>query len=181
MIMGDGVMFAATSLLALVVLAAGTPVWLLLGAGLVIGIVDAFYLPASGSMPRRLVGQDLLPRALALRQTGGQTVTLVGAPLGGLMVVAAGLGGAALLDALTFGIVFVVLIAIKDDGHVENPARRSGVLREAADGVKVSLADPVLRPALAMTAGAAGFLLPVGSLLIPLLARSHHWPAAVAG
>jgi hypothetical protein len=181
MILGDGIMLAATIILALVVLVSGTPVWLLLGAGLVIGIIDAFYLPASGSMPRRLVGQDLLPRALALRQTGSQLVTLVGAPLGGLMVVAVGLDGAALVDAVTFGIVFIVLIAIKDDGHVANVPQRRGVLREAADGVKVSLADPVLRPALAITAGAAGFLLPVGSLLIPLLARSHHWAAAAAG
>lgn len=104
MIAGDAVMLTATALLALVVWLEGTPVWLLLCTGLVIGCVDAFYLPASGSMPRRLVGKSLLPQALALRQTGSQVITLVGGPLGGLLVVAAGLGGAALVDAATFGV-----------------------------------------------------------------------------
>lgn len=181
MIAGDAVMLTATALLALVVWLEGTPVWLLLCTGLVIGCVDAFYLPASGSMPRRLVGKSLLPQALALRQTGSQVITLVGGPLGGLLVVAAGLGGAALVDAATFGVVLIVLIAIRERVQEGAPPVRRGVLREAGDGVRVAVTDPVLRPALMLTATAAGFLLPVGSLLIPLLARSHHWPAAAAG
>lgn len=181
MITAEAVMLAATSLLAAVAWLAGTPVWLLLGSGLVIGCVDALYLPASGSMPRRLVGEQLLPRALATRQAGGQLITLAAGPLGGLLVMAAGLGGAALADAVTFAAILVVLIVIPERGLAEKNLARRGMLREAADGVHLALTDRVLRPALVLTAAAAGFLLPVASLLIPLLARSHHWPAPAAG
>jgi MFS family permease len=153
-------------------------------------------------MSRRLVDPVLLPRALALRQTGSQVMTMAGGPLGGLLVAAAGLAGASALDAVSFGAVLAVLIVIREraeggagepDGDSVRPgpsrcrpARRArprprSILREAVDGVRVTAADPMLRLALLLTSAAAGFLLPTGSLLVPLLARSHHWPADAAG
>ena len=53
MITSDFVMAGATVLLGSTVLALGVRPWLLLMAALVIGTVDAFYLPSSGSLPRR--------------------------------------------------------------------------------------------------------------------------------
>jgi MFS family permease len=53
MLIGDSTMIALTVLLALVAFRWGAKTWLLITAGLLIGAVDAFYLPASGSMPRR--------------------------------------------------------------------------------------------------------------------------------
>jgi hypothetical protein len=69
----------------------GLTPWLLAAAGLASGVVSAFSLPALGSMPRRLVDDAALPRAMALRQGLGQAVLLAGAPLGGILVVAVGL------------------------------------------------------------------------------------------
>jgi hypothetical protein len=60
------------------------------------------------------------------------------------------------------------------------PARGSG-LRRAADGLRVAWSDPVLRPALGLIAVAAGFLLPVSGLFIPLLATQRHWNAGTGG
>ncbi|MFB7268587.1 MFS transporter, partial [Streptomyces nojiriensis] len=79
MITGDAVMLTATLVLALVGLRLGASPWLLVVVAVIIGTVDAFYLPATGSMPRRLVGKDQLPRALALQQAGGQIASLLGA------------------------------------------------------------------------------------------------------
>nr|BFD92228.1 hypothetical protein KitaXyl93_35880 [Kitasatospora sp. Xyl93] len=180
MLVGDTVMLVATVALALVAADRGTPLWLLVAAAAVIGTVDAFHLPASGSMPRRLVPADRLPRALALRQAGGQGAVLLGAPLGGLLVAAGGLSGAALADAVSFGVVLLVLLRVRprEDGP-SGPS--AGLLREAASGVRLALADPLLRAALLLTGAAAGALLPVVSLLGPLLARSHGWTAGTAG
>jgi MFS family permease len=100
MIIADAVMLTATVVLAIAGHRLGTPAWLLVGVAAVIGTVDAFYLPAVGSMPRRLVSKEQLSRALGLRQAGGQTASLLGAPLGAVVVAAAGLGGAAVLDAV---------------------------------------------------------------------------------
>lgn len=181
MIAGDCVMLAAALVLALVSSRVGTPPWLLVGAAAVIGTVDAFYLPATGSMPRRLVGSEHLSRALAMRQAGGQIAALLGAPLGGLLVASAGPAGAAVADAGTFAVVLVVLLCVRPAVDVERPPAGESLLASAVSGVRLGVRDPVLRPALLLTAAAAGFLLPVVSLLNPLLAREHGWGAGTAG
>ncbi|MFB7255815.1 MFS transporter [Streptomyces nojiriensis] len=181
MITGDAVMLTATLVLALVGLRLGASPWLLVVVAVIIGTVDAFYLPATGSMPRRLVGKDQLPRALALQQAGGQIASLLGAPVGAVLVAAAGLTGAAVADAGTFAIVLVVLVCVRPAFDVERSPRGEGLLAGAVDGVRTAVGDPVLRPALLLTAAAAGLLLPVVSLLNPLLAREHGWGAGTAG
>ncbi|MFE4514585.1 MFS transporter [Kitasatospora sp. NPDC056783] len=188
MLAGDAVMLAATAALALAVADRGTPLGLLVAAAAVIGTADAFYLPASGSMPRRLVPADRLPRALALRQAGGQVAVLLGAPLGGLLVAAGGLSGAAVADAVSFGVVLLVLLRVRPEAAGPPGPRTgppaglfTGLLSEAASGVRLALADPLLRAALLLTGAAAGALLPVVSLLGPLLARAHGWTAGTAG
>lgn len=67
---GETGLLALTVVLALALGRFGSPTWLLLGASLALGTITAFCLPATGSMPRRLVADDDLPRALALRQGG---------------------------------------------------------------------------------------------------------------
>ncbi|MER6396887.1 MFS transporter [Kitasatospora sp. NPDC001603] len=191
MLAGDAVMLVAALALAAAAALWGTPLRLLLLAAAVIGTVDAFYLPASGSMPCRLVGAAQLPRALALRQAGGQTAALLGAPLGGVLVAAGGLPGAALVDAASFGVLLLVLLRIRPvEPAAARPTDREtagrgpsapGLLREAAAGVRLALADPLLRAALLLTGAAAGALLPVVPLLAPLLARAHGWGAWSAG
>ncbi|AGZ45169.1 MFS transporter [Actinoplanes friuliensis] len=147
---------------------------LLVTSALAVGVVDAFYLPASGAMPRLLVPGDGLPRALAARQLAGQAVAFAGPPLGGVVVAAAGLAAAALANAASFALVAVVLIALR---RPVRPAARSPIM----DGWRTAFADPVLRPALLLTAAAAAFLLPVSGLLVPLLARQRDWPATAGG
>jgi hypothetical protein len=149
MITGDSVMFAVAAVLAVVSWLWGTSLALLLIAGLIIGTVDAFYLPSSGSMPRQLVTDPVLPRALALRQSGSQLVTMIGGPIGGALVGFAGFPAAS--------------------------------LTQSADGIRVAVKTPGLTAVLLLVAGVAGFVIPATSLLVPLIARQHHWPAAVAG
>jgi hypothetical protein len=50
-----------------------------------------------------------------------------------------------------------------------------------ADGIRIAWGDPVLRGALVLVAAAAGSLLPVITLLMPLLARHHGWGPDAAG
>lgn len=80
MVAGNAVMLAVAVALAVTTHWFGTPTILLVIAALVIGANDAFYLPSEGSIPRRLFGRDQLVRALALRQSGSQLVSMVGAP-----------------------------------------------------------------------------------------------------
>ena len=180
MIAGDSVMFAVAAVLAVVSWQWGTSLALLVIAGLIIGTVDAFYLPSSGSMPRQLVIDANLPRALALRQSGSQLVSMIGGPIGGALVGFAGFSAASLTDSISFGVVLVALIAIKPRFTPPDAPRRP-VLRESADGIRVALTTPGLAAVLLLVAAVAGFVIPVTSLLVPLIARQHHWTAAVAG
>ncbi|WP_328955737.1 MFS transporter [Kitasatospora purpeofusca] len=187
MLAGDAVMLAATLALAAAAGLRGSPLGLLLLAALVIGVVDAFYLPASGSMPRLLVDAGELPRALALRQAGGQLAALLGAPLGGALVAAGGLPAAALVDAASFAVLLLVLLLLPVSDPRRAPAagngtdKPAGLVREAAAGVRLATGDRLLRAALLLAGAAAGAVLPVVSLLGPLLARTAGWGAGAAG
>ncbi|MQS15592.1 MFS transporter [Streptomyces kaniharaensis] len=181
---GDAVMLTATLLLALAGHGPERSPWLLVAVAALIGTVDAFYLPAGGAMPRLLVGRDLLPRALAAQQAGSQVTTLLGAPLGALLVTAAGLSGAALLDAVTFGLVLVVLVRLRpavDAVAPPAPTAPQRLTTAVADGLRLAARDRTLRPALLLTSAAAASLLPVVSLVSPLLARQRGWGAQAAG
>lgn len=181
MIAGDAVMLIAAGALGVVAFRWGTPLPVLVLAGLVIGIVDAFYLPSLGSMPRRLVADEQLTRAVAVRQSGSQLVTMIGGPVGGTVVAVAGFAAAAWSDAASFAIVLAVLIVIRPRLDAPTEAPTESVLRSAVDGFRVAVRTPGLGPALLLVAGAAGFVIPTTSLLVPLLARHNHWSAAVAG
>jgi MFS family permease len=181
MIVGDTVMLAVAVVLAVVSGVLGAPLALLIVSALVIGTNDAFYLPSAGSMPRRLVADTQLSRAVALRQSGSQLVSLVGPPLGGVLVAFAGLPAASWVDAATFAVVLVVLVAIRPAFAPPEPKQRKQILREAAEGVRIAFTTAGLKPALLLVAGAAGFVLPFVSILIPLLSRSNDWGPTGAG
>jgi len=181
MITGDAVMLVIAVVLGAVAYRWGTPLLLLVTAALLVGLVDAFYLPSSGSMPRRLVEDEYVSRAVAWRQSGSQLVAMVGAPAGGAVVAVAGFAAAAWADAATFAVVLAVLVAIRPRYDMPEQAGTESVLQAAADGVRVALRTPGLGPALLLVAGAAGFIIPTTVLLVPLLARQSQWSATSAG
>jgi MFS family permease len=184
MIVCDAVMTVVTLLAAAGAWLVGAPAWLLLGTALVVGIVDAFYLPSSGSMPRRLVADHGLARAMSARQVGGQLTSFAGAPLGGLLVATLGLAAAALADALTFAAMLVILVILRPRGpRGPRPpgSAPQGAWRHMVDGVRVAVADRLLRPALLLLVAAAGLLLPVSGLVVPLLARERSWSGVATG
>lgn len=180
MMVGDAVMILVTLTAALISTGHHASVWLLIAIGLCMGTVDAFYLPASSSMPRRLVADQAVPRALASRQVVGRTVELVGAPIGGFIVGLVGLSGVLLFDAMTFVLMLTVLFFVRVPGRIEK-ARKKGILQEMGRGVRLVAQEPLLRATMVLIAVAAGFLLPVTALMVPLLARQAHWDAKTAG
>jgi hypothetical protein len=181
LLVGDGVMLAVTLALALTLGSAGLSPALLIGAGLAIGVVDAFYLPASGTMPRRLAAAPALARAMAARQLTGQLAAFAGAPLGGLLVALAGLTAAAYFDAATFALMFFVLLLIRPRDSPGDGLRPGPSLwLRSLDGLRVVAVDRTLCLLLLVSA-AAGLLLPVSSMLVPLLGRERGWSAGTAG
>ena len=146
MIVADATMVGVTGGLALGAWVLGDRTALLLVTALAIGIVDAFYLPSSGSMPRRLVPAASLVRAMAAGQVSRQLTVFAGPPLGGLLVAAAGLVAAALANAVSFAVMLLVLVTIRPRREPEpatpSPASGEGVWRGSIAGTP----DPGHRP-----------------------------------
>jgi MFS family permease len=168
-------------LLAMTVAAQGVSAGLLVATAVVVGTVDSFALPAAGVLPRLFVSDDQLPRAMALRTSAAQIVRLAGGPVSGVLVATVGLVGALLLDGVTFAVEFAVLLALRPPYDVPPRGERRSIARDALDGLRVAVGDPVLRVILAVVALVAAFVLPVTSLCVPLLARSQGWSAGQAG
>jgi MFS family permease len=186
----------ATLVFALLLSMFPASLWLIPLVALAGGLTDAVYLPASATVPRLLTdaepGGSGLSRTMAARQIAGQSAALAGPALGGLLVTAVGLAPVVAANAVTFAAMAVVLIRLRP--HLSTPDRPDlpdrrpwGVaacgegVRRTAGGMRVVLGDPVLRAALVLTAAAAAFLLPVSSLLLPLLARERDWPGTHTG
>jgi len=180
MIAGDAALLVATAALAVAAAVLGTRLWLLLAAAVVEGAVTAFYLPAESSMPRHLVGEDQVSRAVALRGSGGELADLIGGPVGGVLVAAAGFTVAAALDAVSYAPVLIVLLSLRGIRAVAAGPRQS-LWTEARAGVTTAAHEPLIRSSFALVALAAGVFVPVGSVLVPLLVRSRGWTAASGG
>lgn len=180
MLVGDAVMLVVTLVAAGVSRSQPSPVWLLIAIGLCVGTVNAFYLPASGAMPRRMVHDQAVPRALALRQVVGRIVVFAGAPLGGVLVAAGGLALSLLFDAATFAVMLVVLVCVRVPRWTRENSKR-GMLWEIGDGLRLVAKEPLLRATMILVGAAAGFLLPVMTLVVPLVAHAAQWNARSAG
>ncbi|TDD25652.1 MFS transporter [Kribbella turkmenica] len=173
-------MFTVTAALVPATLAAGEPVWLLLALALVVGVIDAFFLPSSRSMPRLLVPPEQVPRALASFQVTGVVFAVTGTAVGGVLVSWAGLTAAAGFDALTFAVMILVLILLRKT-VAPHGSKTAGMFRSIADGVRMAFRLPLTRALLITMTVAAGLLMPMDALLLPLLARHHEWDAQTAG
>lgn len=186
MISGDIAMTVVTALFAGSLLAWGPNIWLLMIIAVLIGIVDAFYIPAAGAMPRRLVTGAKLTQAMSARQISQQLSSVLGGPLGSIVVTTFGLFAAAIVNSAAYAVMFILLILIRP----RNPAppasggvRVTGqtVFQDALAGFGLSVKDPLLRPVLLMLVGSAAFLLPVLAPLLPVLARQEGWSPTGAG
>lgn len=175
----ETVMVAVCLALAAGLQATGPAPWLLVAVSLISGVVSAFSLPALGSMPRRLVDDAALPRAMAVRQGLGQVALLAGAPLGGVLFTAVGLPAIAVADAVCFAAILVVLAVIRPGRHT-TPST-GPFWRSLSDGARVVARTRGLAAALALTGATAAVVLPVSSLLVPLLAREAGWDAGATG
>ncbi|GAA1107554.1 MFS transporter [Kribbella jejuensis] len=172
-------MFLVTATLVPATRAVGEPVWLLAILAVVVGIIDAFFLPSSRAMPRLLVPAPQVPRALASFQVTGVVFAVSGTAVGGLLVNWAGMSAAAGFDAITFAIMLVVLYLLRGT-TTPHGTRRGGMFRSIAEGVRAAFGRPLTRALLITMTMAAGLLMPMDALLLPLLARDHHWDAKTA-
>lgn len=142
---------------ALTVLSATTAlhVWHLYTIGVVVGVAEAFFWPASGSIMPSLVGTEDLPRANALLGAAEQTCRMVGPILGGTLVMWAGAPTALGFNALTFiAAAGTVLAAPRRERAPTSALSAAAVLREIHSGLSYAARTVEVRIVLLLVAAA---------------------------
>jgi hypothetical protein len=124
--------------------------WQLAALSALFGVVRAFYFPAYNSILPQITPREMLPSANALARLSLETTGILGPALGGVLVVLGGTPLAFALDALSFFISAVCVLAIP---AVPNPARShastaiketSSALSDLREGLGTVLRTPWL-------------------------------------
>lgn len=157
------------------------PWWLLLGLGLVFGCITGLSSPASATLGRQLVAVEDLATVASWNQVGSRLARLAGAPLGAALVAGRGLPAVMVVDAVTFLVTAVALLAVQPRYRIRATPVGQGWWTSMADGFGYLRRD---QRALVFVAGLCGlnvFSAPLTSLGVPLRITAAGWPAATLG
>ncbi|WCB94292.1 hypothetical protein DSM104299_03024 [Baekduia alba] len=114
LIASDVVRLGSQAVAGVLLVSGHAEVWHLALLTAVFGAADSFFSPAfSGLMPQTISEPHFLQPANALRGLSFSTGSIVGPALGGVLVAALGEGGALLVDAGTFGVSVLCLLALR--------------------------------------------------------------------
>ncbi|WP_191089775.1 MFS transporter [Nesterenkonia ebinurensis] len=185
MFTSDAAMSAFCASAAALVVVVGPHPALLIGVALMLGIADAFYYPAAGAVPKFLVPSAGLPRALSARQLVIFAGSVAGPALGGVAVSAAGLPLSLALGSAGFAGMLLILAKVRrrmqQPAHQNHAATPSDVIGQMRAGLRFALTTPLLRAVVLVTSAFALFVLPLTSIMVPLVARDRGWEAELAG
>ncbi|MDX1484178.1 MAG: MFS transporter [Alphaproteobacteria bacterium] len=155
-------LFAAT--LAVLTLAGLMNIWLLFSLTLFRGCLMAFNRPSRMALIYPLVGRDLVGPALAIGSIIFNGARFLGPALGGLIVVAAGVGWAFAATAGLLCIYTLVLAMMRITIEPQKREERS-MLKETIEGVTYIMAHPGIRLQLALLVVVGMLARPVVDLL----------------
>jgi MFS family permease len=151
--------------------------WEVGALALVLGLTNAFGMPAQQSLVPEIVGRELVGNAVALNSIQFNVARLLGGAVGGVLVAVLGVGPTLLLNAATFLPAIAVLVVIRP-AHARPPHAREGadpaagpsrITTEIGAGLRYALGTRSIRRTLALF-GVVGLLGFNWSVAVPLLA-----------
>ncbi|HEV8192735.1 MAG TPA: MFS transporter, partial [Ktedonobacterales bacterium] len=178
----------ATGILPLPFFAGGTPPlpWQL---GLIYGVValasvcSQFFNPSELALIGSIVEAPYLARASGLTRLTQSIAAIAGPPLAALLVFAGSAQLALLLDALSFVVSFVAMLALRApiSSRATEPEQRAGLVHELAEGIRFYAGNRVL---VTLLVTGVPVLLGAGTLNtldIFFLTQNLHAPASLYG
>jgi predicted MFS family arabinose efflux permease len=175
-----GVMLACDAVSLAALLSVPIAAWLgalsvaqLIGVALLAGSSAVFFRTAYGAYLPSIVDARDLTEANA-KLTGSSSAAQVGGPgLGGAIAQLAGAASGLLADAVSFAVSFACLVAIRTVEAPKPPGeQRSRLGEEIREGMRLVLADPLLRLMLVFGASANFFLTGMNALEVVFLVRT---------
>jgi MFS family permease len=144
---------------------------ILLGA--VLGIVNAFDMPARQSLVNRLVDMEDLPNAIALNSSMINAARIVGPGLAGLLVATLGEGFCFLINALSYLAVLWALLAMKIPETGTETKPHLSIVRSLTEGLRYIAKNSPIR-AMLLLLGCVGLLGMPYMTLMPVFAGKVH-------
>ena len=130
--------------LAALTLSGRIAVWHVFTLAAVLGVVNAFDIPARQAFVPEMVGRDDLGNAIALNSSMFNGARIVGPALAGILVAAVGEGWCFLANAASYVAVIAGLLAMRLSPTVA-PRPAVSALRSAADGFRFVARTPPIR------------------------------------
>ncbi|HEX9514523.1 MAG TPA: MFS transporter [Puia sp.] len=157
-------------LLALLTLTHHYVVWEILTLSVILGVINAFDVPARQPLVHELVTDKAdLPNAVALNSSMNNLARLVGPALSGLVLVRFGAGICFLLNALSFVAVIVSLLLMKLPPYKPAPVKKK-VTSELAEGFAYLKRTPAIGMVILLLTLVSLLVLPYDTLL-PVFAK----------
>jgi MFS family permease len=154
--------------------------WHIVVLALLLGTVNAFDAPAAQAFVLELVDRQDLPNAIALNATLFNLATVVGPTVAGLTYAAFGAAWCFALNGVSYMAVIVALLLMRLPNHVAAP-RAQSALAQVQEGVRYTLANPLLRTLMAIPAVAVLFVAIYQTLLPAWAVDVLHGDAATNG
>ncbi len=157
-------------LMALLIFAHQYVVWEILGLSVILGIINAFDVPARQPMVHEMVtNKEDLPNALALNSSMVNIARLVGPALSGIVLVKFGAAICFSINALSFVAVIASLLLMKLPAYVPSTMKKKVAL-ELAEGFVYLRNTPAISIIMLMLALTGLLVLPYNTLL-PVFAK----------
>lgn len=157
--------------LATLVLSGRIQLWELYILALILGLINAFDNPTRQAFVVELVGKGQVANAVALNSSLFNSARIIGPAIGGVAINLAGVGGAFLINGLSYGAVLVGLALMRRDKlYPAPPPRRGHVLSQVTEGVRYAAGTPQVLLVLLLMAvlGTFGYNF---STVLPLIDR----------
>ena len=157
-------------LLALIVITGHNGVWAILLLSVILGIINAFDVPARQSLINDVVASpDDLPNALSLTTATASLAMLLGPALAGIVLSAFGAGVCFLLNAASFGAVIVSVLLMKLPTWQYKKSEKK-IIAEFAEGFAYIKNTPDIGLIILMLAAISLLVLPYNTVL-PVFAK----------
>ena len=157
-------------LLAVLILLKHYQVWEIISLSVVLGVINAFDVPARQSLVYEMVdNKSDLPNALALNSSMVNLSRIIGPAIAGILLETLGDGPCFLLNALSFVAVITSLLFMKLPAYVSKEHKKN-VFGELKEGMGYIKRTPSIAFVLIMLALVSLFVLPF-STLIPYYAK----------
>ncbi|OLC72705.1 MAG: MFS transporter [Deltaproteobacteria bacterium 13_1_40CM_4_54_4] len=147
--------------------------------GFVLGIVNAFDMPARQALVNQMVEAKDLSNAVALNSSMINAARIVGPGLAGIVVARVGEGACFTINAVSYLAVIMALLAMKLPKKSDESARQFSIAHSLVEGLRYTLATVPIRDVLLLL-GLVGFMGMPYMTLMPVFAAEIHKSGADA-